>query len=65
MLIEYAHNDEIRDHAIMTISVQIEFTSLFQTPTLNELEMLATNTNGSPIKLNDPQLEAVKQTGFI
>ncbi|UJR35359.1 hypothetical protein I4U23_028116 [Adineta vaga] len=44
-------------------SNRIEFRSLFQTPTLNELEMLSTNPDGSSMKLNQEQLKAVQQTG--
>ncbi|CAF1379311.1 unnamed protein product, partial [Didymodactylos carnosus] len=48
---------------ITSDSNEIKFTSLFQTPTLNELETLSTNPNGSSKSLNDEQLKAVKQTG--
>ncbi|CAF4278016.1 unnamed protein product, partial [Rotaria sordida] len=41
----------------------IEFESLFQTPTLNELEAVSTNPDGSSLKLNEEQLQTVKQTG--
>lgn len=44
--------------------VQIEFQSLFQTPTLNELELVSTNPDGSHIRLNANQLAAVQQTGY-
>ncbi|CAF3805363.1 unnamed protein product, partial [Rotaria magnacalcarata] len=40
-------------------STKIKFNSLFQTPTLNELETLSTNPDGSSKKLNDEQLKAV------
>lgn len=44
--------------------VQIEFKSLFQTPTINELEIVATNSaNGSMHKLTEDQLRAVKRSG--
>ncbi|CAF0814063.1 unnamed protein product [Adineta steineri] len=48
---------------ITSESNKIEFKSLFQTPTLNELEIVSTNPDGSSIKLNEEQLKAVKQTG--
>lgn len=44
-------------------SNRIEFNSLFQTPTLNELEIVSTNPDGSSIKLNEEQLKAVRKTG--
>ncbi|CAF0965041.1 unnamed protein product [Rotaria magnacalcarata] len=44
-------------------STKIKFNSLFQTPTLNELETLSTNPDGSSKKLNDEQLKAVLQAG--
>jgi hypothetical protein len=44
-------------------SNKIEFKSLFQTPTLNELEIVSTNPDGSSIRLNQEQLKAVRQTG--
>ncbi|CAF3352002.1 unnamed protein product [Rotaria socialis] len=44
-------------------STKIKFSSLFQTPTLNELETLSTNADGSSKKLNDEQLKAVLQAG--
>ncbi|CAF4418918.1 unnamed protein product [Rotaria sp. Silwood2] len=44
-------------------SNKIEFKSLFQTPTLNELEAVSTNPDGSSLKLNEEQLKAVRQTG--
>ncbi len=49
----------------MKLMFQIEFKSLFQTPTLNELEIVSTNPDGSSIRLNEEQLKAVKQTGYI
>lgn len=42
---------------------KIEFKSLFQTPTLDELEILSSNPDGSSIKLNDAQARSVKETG--
>jgi len=30
---------------------------------LNELEIVSTNPDGSPIKLNEEQLKAVKESG--
>ncbi|CAF4263082.1 unnamed protein product, partial [Adineta steineri] len=48
---------------ITSESNKIEFKSLFQTPTLNELEIVSTNPDGSSIRLNEEQLKAVKQTG--
>ncbi|CAF0780260.1 unnamed protein product [Adineta ricciae] len=48
---------------ITSESNKIEFRSLFQTPTLNELEIVSTNPDGSSIKLNKEQLQAVEQTG--
>ncbi|CAF0762309.1 unnamed protein product [Rotaria sp. Silwood1] len=48
---------------ITTESNKIEFKSLFQTPTLNELEIVSTNPDGSSLRLNEEQLKAVKQTG--
>ncbi|CAF4387471.1 unnamed protein product, partial [Rotaria magnacalcarata] len=44
-------------------SNRIKFNSLFQTPTLNELEILSSNSDGLPKKLNEEQLKEVKQTG--
>ncbi|CAF4248511.1 unnamed protein product, partial [Rotaria sordida] len=48
---------------ITSKSNKIEFESLFQTPTLNELEAVSTNPDGSSLKLNEEQLQTVKQTG--
>ncbi|CAF4984027.1 unnamed protein product [Rotaria sp. Silwood1] len=48
---------------ITSESNKIEFKSLFQTPTLNELEAVSTNPDGSSLKLNEEQLKAVRQTG--
>jgi len=48
---------------ITSESDRIQFNSLFQTPTLNELEIVSTNPDGSPIKLNEEQLKAVKESG--
>ncbi|CAF4238218.1 unnamed protein product, partial [Rotaria sp. Silwood2] len=48
---------------ITSESNKIEFKSLFQTPTLNELEIVSTNPDGSSLRLNEEQLKAVKQTG--
>ncbi|CAF4746596.1 unnamed protein product [Rotaria sp. Silwood1] len=48
---------------ITSESNKIEFKSLFQTPTLNELEAVSTNSDGSSLKLNEEQLKAVRQTG--
>ncbi len=43
---------------------KIEFKSLFQTPTLSELEIVSTNPDGSTIRLNQEQLKTVRQTGY-
>ena len=43
--------------------LQIEFKSLFQTPTINELEIVSTNTDGSMLTLNEEQRRTVQQTG--